>query len=157
MASDPGARRAEIGLTRKGARTRQRIVAAAAGLILQQGVAGTTLDDVRAEAGVSSSQIYHYFVDKEALVRAVVDYRAETVVGDIHEPMLTAIEGIDGLRAWRDKIVSIQESVGCRGGCPLGSLGSELAELDHVARHDVTAGCSRWKAAIRACLQGMRD
>jgi TetR/AcrR family transcriptional repressor of nem operon len=157
VASDPGARRAEGGLTRKGAQTRQRIVAAAAGLILEQGVAGTTLDDVRAEAGVSSSQIYHYFADKEALVRAVVDYRAQTVVGEIHEPMLAAIEGIDGLRAWRDTIVSIQGDVGCRGGCPLGSLGSELAELDHVARHDVAAGCRRWEAAIRACLHGMRD
>ncbi len=157
MASDPGARRAEGGLTRKGMQTWQRIVAAAADLILQQGVAGTTLDDVRAEAGVSSSQIYHYFADKEALVRAVVDYRAQTVVGEIHEPMLAAIEGIDGLRAWRDKIVSIQEDAGCQGGCPLGSLGSELAELDHVARGDVAAGCRRWEAAIRACLQGMRD
>src|SRR5499425_319225 len=157
MASDPGARRAEGRLTRKGVQTQQRIVAAAADLILQQGVAGTTLDDVRAEAGVSSSQIYHYFADKEALVRAVVDYRAQTVVGEIHEPMLAAIEGIDGLRAWRDKIVSIQEDAGCQGGCPLGSLGSELAELDHVARDDVAAGCSRWEAAIRACLQGMRD
>jgi AcrR family transcriptional regulator len=72
----PGPRRSGE-LTRKGQQTRQRIVAAAAGLILQQGVAGTTLDDVRAEAGVSSSQIYHYFADKEALVRAVVDYQAD--------------------------------------------------------------------------------
>jgi TetR/AcrR family transcriptional regulator, transcriptional repressor for nem operon len=157
MASDPGARRPDGGLTRKGAQTRQRIVAAAAGLILAQGVAGTTLDDVRAAAGVSSSQIYHYFADKEALVRAVVDYRAQTLVGDTHEPMLAAIEGIDGLRAWRDTIVSITEAAGCQGGCPLGSLGSELAELDHVARDDVAAGCRRWEAAIRACLHGMRD
>ena len=157
MASQPGTRRADSALTRKGAQTRQRIVAAAADLILQQGVAGTTLEDVRAEAGVSSSQVYHYFADKEALVRAVVDYRAQTVVGEIHEPMLAAIEGIDGLRAWRDMIVSVQEDAGCQGGCPLGSLGSELAELDHVARHDVAAGCNRWEAAIRACLQGMRD
>jgi TetR/AcrR family transcriptional repressor of nem operon len=157
MANDPGARRADGGLTRKGAHTRQRIVAAAAGLILTKGVAGTTLDDVRAEAGVSSSQIYHYFADKEALVRAVVDYRAQSVVGDTHEPLLTAVEGIDGLRAWRDTIVSTQEHAGCQGGCPLGSLGSELAELDHVARQDVAAGCVRWETAIRVCLQGMRD
>jgi AcrR family transcriptional regulator len=157
MTSDPGARRAEGGLTRKGAHTRQRIVAAAADLMLAQGVAGTTLDDVRAEAGVSSSQIYHYFAGKEALVRAVVDYRAQTVVGEAHEPMLATIEDIDGLRAWRDRIVSMQQDAGCQGGCPLGSLGSELAELDHVARDGVAAGCRRWEAAIRACLQGMRD
>src|SRR5204863_8606385 len=127
MASDHGAGRAEGGLTRKGAQTRQKIVAAAAGLILEQGVAGTTLEEVRAEAGVSSSQIYHYFVDKEALVRAVVEHRAQTVVGEIHEPMLAAIEGIDGLRAWRDKVVCITGDAGCEGGCPLGSLGSEPA------------------------------
>ena len=157
MASDPGARRADGGLTRKGAQTRQKIVAAAANLILERGVAGTTLDDVRAEAGVSSSQIYHYFAGKEALVRAVVGYRAQTVVGDTHEPALAAVEGIDGLRAWRDMIVSLTGDAGCQGGCPLGSLGSELAELDHAARHDVAAGFRRWEAAIRACLHGMRD
>jgi len=144
-------------LTRKGQQTRQRIVAAAAEVILQQGVARTTLDDVRAEAGVSSSQIYHYFADKEALVRAVVDYRAQMVVGEIHEPALAAIDGIDGLRAWRDVIVSIQAAADCRGGCPLGSLGSELAELDHGVRRDVAAGYARWEAAISACLTGMRD
>jgi TetR/AcrR family transcriptional repressor of nem operon len=157
VSSDRGVRGAEGGLTPKGVQTRQRIVAAAAELILQRRVAGTTLEDVRAEAGVSSSQIYHYFADKEALVRAVVDYRAQTLVDEIHQPMLAAITDIDGLRRWRDAIVSFQEDAGCQGGCPLGSLGSELAELDHVAREDVAAGCSRWEGAIRDCLEGMRD
>jgi TetR/AcrR family transcriptional regulator, transcriptional repressor for nem operon len=157
MSSRTPGRKAAARVTRKGQQTRERIVAAAADLILQQGVAHTTLDNVRAEAGVSSSQIYHYFADKEALVRAVVEYRAQTVVGQIHEPALAAIEGIDGLRAWRDMIVSMQLKVDCRGGCPLGSLGSELAELDHAARCDVAAGYSRWEAAISACLTGMRD
>src|SRR2546429_9017395 len=137
MASDPGARRAEGGLTRKGVQTRQRIVAAAADLILQRGVAGTTLDDVRVEAGVSSSQIYHYFADKEALVRAVVDYRAQTVVGEIHEPMLAAIEGIDGLRAWRGKKVSFPEDAGGPGGRPPGSPRRALPQPDPPAPGDV--------------------
>ncbi|MGO9956848.1 MAG: TetR/AcrR family transcriptional regulator [Solirubrobacteraceae bacterium] len=59
-------------LTRKGQKTRQRIVDAAADLIFQEGVADTTIEDVRAAADVSSSQLYHYFDDKPALVRAVV-------------------------------------------------------------------------------------
>jgi TetR/AcrR family transcriptional regulator, transcriptional repressor for nem operon len=157
MTSDTRARRAEGGLTRKGTHTRQRIVAAAAGLIGELGVAGTTLDDIQAEAGVSSSQIYHYFAGKEALVRAVVDDRAQAVVGEIHEPMLAAIEDIEGLRAWRDRIVAIQQDAGGQGGCLLGSLGSELAGLDHVARRNVAAGWRRWEAAIGACLHALRD
>src|SRR2546429_9643865 len=137
MADDPGARRADGGLTRKGAETRQKIVAAAAGLILEQGVAGTTLEEVRAAAGVSSSQIYHYFADKEALVRAVVDYRSQTVVGETHEPALAAIEGIDGLRAWRGKKVSFPEDAGGPGGRPPGSPRRALPQPDPPAPGDV--------------------
>ena len=76
-------------LTIKGRQTRQRIVAAAAELMFKGGVAGTTMEDVRAAARVSNSQIYHYFADKEALVRAVIEYQNETIVGG-QEPMFAA-------------------------------------------------------------------
>jgi TetR/AcrR family transcriptional repressor of nem operon len=35
-----------------------------------------------------------------------------------------------------------------QGGCPLGSLGSQLAETDAAARGRVAAGFGRWSAAI---------
>jgi len=70
-------------LTSKGRQTRQRIVAAAAGLMFEGGVARTTMEDVRAAAGVSSSQIYHYFTDKEALVRAVIEFQNENLMIEI--------------------------------------------------------------------------
>lgn len=62
-------------LTPKGQRTRVRIVDATAHLIYERGVTATTLDDVKAAAAVSNSQLYHYFANKEALVRAVIDRR----------------------------------------------------------------------------------
>ena len=61
-------------LTAKGERARARIVAASARLIRQRGVAGTTLEDVKAAAHVRGSQPYHYFPDKDDLVQAVLDY-----------------------------------------------------------------------------------
>ncbi len=67
-------------LTRRGRATRQRIVAAAAELMFEHGVAETTLEDIRAAAGVSGSQVYHYFEDKQALVRAVIDYQVDAVL-----------------------------------------------------------------------------
>ena len=67
-------------LTPKGARTRARIVEAAAALIHQRGVAATTLEDVKVAADVSGSQLYHYFPDKNELVQAVIDYQADTIV-----------------------------------------------------------------------------
>src|SRR5690349_2713789 len=67
-------------LTAKGARTRARIVEEAAALIHERGVAGTTLEDVKAAAEVSGSQMYHYFPDKDDLVQAVIDYQADAIV-----------------------------------------------------------------------------
>jgi TetR/AcrR family transcriptional repressor of nem operon len=139
-------------LTRKGQKTRQRIVDAAADLIFQQGVAHTTIEDVRAAADVSSSQLYHYFDDKPALVRAVVDHQADTIVAGQETFDLSSL---DGLRAWRDWVIEYQRELDCSGGCPIGSLGSELAETDPEARAQVAEGFKRWEATIQTGLREM--
>lgn len=139
-------------LTRKGRETRQRIVTAAADLIFERGVAHTTTEDVRAAAGVSSSQLYHYFEDKPALVRAVIEHQTDTIV-DGQETF--DLSTLDGLRVWRDWVVQHQLEIDCTGGCPIGSLGSELAETDSDGRDLVAAGFQRWAAAIQSGLREM--
>jgi TetR/AcrR family transcriptional repressor of nem operon len=139
-------------LTRKGQETRRRIVSAAADLIFEQGVAHTTIEDVRAAAEVSSSQLYHYFDDKPALVRAVIEHQADTIVAGQETFDLSSL---DGLRAWRDWVIEHQRKLSCSGGCPIGSLGSELAETDPEARADVADGFKRWEAAIQSGLREM--
>lgn len=139
-------------LTRKGHETRQRIVDAAADLIFERGVAHTTIEDVRAAAAVSSSQLYHYFDDKPALVRAVVDHQVDTIVV---AQQTADLSSLDGLRAWRDWVIEHQRELNCSGGCPIGSLGSELAETDPDARAQVAKGFKRWEAAIQSGLREM--
>ena len=90
-------------LTPRGERTRARIIGAAAGLIYEHGVAGTTLDDVRTAAGVSGSQLSHYFAGKDELVQAVVAYQADLIVGVQRDADLGRAEG---LRAWRDMVIA---------------------------------------------------
>ena len=88
-------------LTPKGQRTRARIIDAAAELIHERGVPGTTLEDVKAAAQVSGSQLYHYFDDKDALVQAVIDRQADILVSTTERADL----GTAGaLRAWRDLV-----------------------------------------------------
>jgi TetR/AcrR family transcriptional repressor of nem operon len=140
-------------LTRKGQETRQRIVDAAADLIFRQGVAHTTIDDVRAAADVSSSQLYHYFDDKPALVRAVVDHQSDTMV-DGQETF--DFSTLDGLRAWRDFLIEHQGEHDCIGGCPIGSLGDELAETDPDARAHVAEAFKRWEATVQSGLREMQ-
>ena len=137
-------------LTRKGQETRQRIVDAAADLIFRQGVAHTTIEDVRAAADVSSSQLYHYFEDKTALVWAVVDHQADTMVGGQE---MFDFSTLEGLRAWRDFVIAAQREHDCSGGCPIGSLGGQLAETDPDARAHVAEGFKDGRPRSRAASE----
>jgi TetR/AcrR family transcriptional repressor of nem operon len=139
-------------LTPKGERTRARIVEEAARLIHERGVAGTTLDDVKAAAEVSGSQLYHYFPDKEELVQAVIDYQADTIVNNQQHANLGTVKG---LRAWRNMVIAAAKSTKTKGGCPLGSLGGQLAESDPEARALIAAGFERWSTAISDGLQAL--
>jgi TetR/AcrR family transcriptional repressor of nem operon len=141
-------------LTAKGQETRERIIAAAADLMQAQGVAGTSTQEVEAAAGVSSSQIYHYFADKDQLVRAVIAYQTDRILS-VHEPLLTAGGGMRALEAWRDTVIELQVTYGFAAGCPLGSLAGELTISDPAARADLAYGFRRWETAIRAVLQTM--
>lgn len=139
-------------LTPKGERTRARIVDAAARLIAERGVADTTIEDVKAAAAVSGSQLYHYFADKDGLVHAVIDRQADAIVA--------TQEGADlgtraGLRAWRDMVIAHANRTNGKGGCPLGSLGGQLAESDVEARTHIADGFGRWSTALRDGLRAL--
>lgn len=143
-------------LTRKGQKTRTKIVDTAAQLMLQNGVMGTTIDDVCDAAKVGKSQIYHYFSGKSDLVRAVIDYQTDRVLGS-QDPFLSSLDDWDTWYAWRDRIVQIQCDLGCVGGCPLGSLASELADSDELARRVLAKSFDRWESSFRHGIDRMRQ
>lgn len=140
-------------LTPKGERARTRIVEAAARLIHERGVASTTLGDVKTAAGVSGSQLYHYFPDKDELVQAVIGHQADTIAENQRQADLGSLEG---LRAWRDTVIAQAENSNGEGGCPLGSLAGQLAETDPDARTLIAAGFWQWSAAISDSLRRLQ-
>ncbi|WP_103343099.1 TetR/AcrR family transcriptional regulator [Amycolatopsis sp. CA-126428] len=142
--------------TAKGRATRERIVAAAADLMYRHGVAGTSTPAVRDAAGVSSSQIYHYFADKDDLTRAVIAFQSEAILSH-QAPLLAQLDSIGALRSWRDVVVDAARRQHGTGGCPLGSLSSELSD-DHPWARDALAGSfTAWSEAIRGGLAAMID
>lgn len=143
-------------LTPKGRATRDRIVAVAAQLMSEHGVSGTSLGDVQKAAGVGASQVYHYFGDKESLIRAVISYNTAAVLETV-KPDLGRLDSMDALRAWRDLLVDAQRHKDCTGGCPLGSLVAELAEEFPECRDDLVRGFDQWQAAVRHGLEAMCD
>ena len=133
--------------TEKGRATRERILQAAAELVAEKGAAGMSLDDVRARTGASRSQLYHYFDDRDDLVRAVIDVTTDAVL-NVQGDLLHRLDSWAGIDRWFDSLVELQVDRQACGGCPIGSLAGQLAEHDPRARTAIAAGLERWEANL---------
>src|ERR1700761_7203329 len=149
--------RTERRLTPKGQETRKRILAVAADLILKHGVAGTQIEDVRKAAGVSGSQMSHYFQDKHALVQDVIAWQAGNTLADHRHPALGQLDSFEAWHRWADMIVERQTGRGFRGGCEFGSLAGQLVESEPDLRPDLAAGYEQWLGLFRQGLRLMHD
>lgn len=141
-------------ITDRGRRSRDRIVAAADALIDDQGVKGAGVDRIVAAAGVSKSQLYHFFAGKDDLVRAVIAGRFEHVL-DAQRAMLADLGSWAGIRRWLDMFVDESLAHGFPG-CPIGTLANELAGRDEAARADLAHCFSTWERYLVDGLESMR-
>ncbi|MFD9407808.1 TetR/AcrR family transcriptional regulator [Streptomyces sp. NPDC059989] len=103
---------------------RERLAAAAAQVLHEQGIAQTTLADIAQAADVPVGNVYYYFKTKDQLVEAAIDAHAQNLRG--------LIDALDGLPAPQDRLKALvngwaeQRDLTARYGCPTGTLASEL-------------------------------
>jgi AcrR family transcriptional regulator len=141
--------------TAKGQNTRARIVQAAAQLVAEKGAAAMSLDDVGQRAHASRGQLYHYFDDRDDLIRAVVNATTDSVLL-AQDELLDHLDTWAGIDRWFRALVALQEEREARGGCPIGSLVGQLAERDPLARAGLADGFERWETHLRDGLERMQ-
>lgn len=140
--------------TEKGRLTRLRIVAAAADVVAEKGALGASLDDVGARASASRSQLYHYFDDKNDLLKAVAEATNDLVL-EGQQDLFAGLGTWDGLVRWTDALVAFQVQRHGKGGCPIANLMGQLGEHDDDIRIVLTSGFDRWENHIRDGLAAM--
>ncbi|MFJ9119223.1 TetR/AcrR family transcriptional regulator [Streptomyces sp. NPDC102394] len=132
--------------TAKGRATRARIVEGAAEVLREQGVAFTTLDDIRSRTGTSKSQLFHYFPNgKDELLLAVAQFEADRVLED-QQPHLGRLDSWESWQRWRDAVVERYERQGEH--CPLGSLFLQVGRSRPGARAIVTELMRQWQQQL---------
>ncbi|MFD7439317.1 TetR/AcrR family transcriptional regulator [Streptomyces sp. NPDC059861] len=137
--------------TAKGRATRARIIEGAAEVLREQGVAFTTLDDIRGRTGTSKSQLFHYFPEgKDELLLAVAQFEADRVLEE-QQPHLGRLDSWESWQQWRDLVVERYERQGDH--CPLGSLFLQVGRSRPGARAIVTELMRQWQ---RQLARGMR-
>ena len=65
------------------------------------------------------------------------------------------VNSIESLRRWRDQLVANHDRT--LAGCPLGTLGSELAETDPPGRDIAADEFDQWRQSIAQGLGRIRD
>jgi len=143
--------------TGKGRATRERIVQAAAELILDDGLSALTMVNVRKAASVSGSQLAHYFVDKQALIRAVIARQIGVVLDFHRQPKLHGLQSFDDFERWIDLNMRYLRRIAYSGTPTFHALAGQLAKSDDAIREAVATAYWRWVALLEQSIQRMKD
>ncbi len=144
-------------LTAKGRATRDRIVEAAAQLIVTQGLSASNMENVRRAASVSGSQLAHYFTDKSALIRAVIRRQIGVVLDFHRQPRLHGLRSFDDFERWIDLNMRYLRRIGYFGTPTYHALAAQLAKSDAATRETLGAGYRQWIDLVAQAIQGMKD
>ena len=128
-------------------KTRDRIVEAADGLFYRQGFGHTSFSDIAAAVGISRGNFYHHFKTKDDILDAVIGLRLANTREMLAQWEAEGATPEERIRSFIHMMVANRAEI-MRHGCPVGTLCTELAKLDHGAQ----AEASRLFALFRSWL-----
>ncbi len=128
--------------------TRDQIVTVADQMFYQQGYENTSFADIANAIGISRGNFYYHFKTKDDILEAVIDRRLQDRKdmvaqwdADEESPEIRICKFIDILIVNGEKIKKF--------GCPIGTLSSELAKLNHPNQDGANALFGLFQAWLR--------
>lgn len=133
------------------ARTREKIVQAAAAAFRAGGVGAVRLEDVMAGAGLTHGGFYSHFASKEDLLREALEHASSQTVDMLSKP-LTDTPGEDRLQTVIEAYLSPAHVAHPEWGCPVATLGPEIARTGGSTRGALAQGVKSRLAWMRQLL-----
>lgn len=129
--------------------TRQRLVGVAFEQFVSRGYTATAVQDVKAQAGVSSGAFSHHFPHKQDLVLAVITGPvADAIETTWIAPVRDAPDTGRGIAFVFREIIAALEATGSVTGCPLNNLALELSGEGGAVRAALDGVFRRWRSAL---------
>ena len=147
---------------RKGDDTRERILAVAEAAVLAKGFAGTSIDEIIAEVGITKSGFFYHFRDKSELAKGMMlRYLAQDRVvldelfrrgDDLHSDPLHGF--LVGLKLFAEMFADLP---GAHPGC----LAASFAYQDQLFNRDIRAlnadGILAWRVRFRERFEAIAE
>ena len=113
--------------------TRNHIIAAADRLFYRQGYEHTSFSDIAAVVRISRGNFYHHFKTKDEILDAVINARLADTGKMLEQWEIEGKQPADRIRSFIHILIANRADIK-RYGCPVGTLCSELAKLDHASQ-----------------------
>jgi TetR/AcrR family transcriptional repressor of nem operon len=133
------------------ARTRERIIEAAAEAFRARGVAGVRVEQIMADAGLTHGGFYAHFSSKDDLVGPALE-RASGQTLEMLGTVARSREADERFGAAIDAYLSRAHAAHPERGCPVAALGAEVARSGGAARRDLAHGIKERIAWMRELL-----
>jgi TetR/AcrR family transcriptional repressor of nem operon len=131
--------------------TRQRLVDAAALLVHARGYNDVGVKEVCEAANANKGSFYHFFDSKEALMAAVLAQHRDRL-RTFRDALPANARGVEQLSMMYDAaifgVVTQFEQTGHVQGCPIGSVGVEVATQSEAIRHEVAEALDEMTSTI---------
>lgn len=128
--------------------TRSRIVEAADMLFYRHGYDHTSFADIADAVRISRGNFYHHFKTKDDILEAVIEARIADTKAMLKQWETEADGPADRIRCFIHILIANRTDIK-RYGCPLGTLSSELAKLNHNAQGEAKALFTLFRTWLR--------
>lgn len=133
--------------------TRDQLLDVGGELFVTRGFTGTGLQEILREAGVPKGSFYHHFGSKEEFALELVERYARVGRETLDEHLSAeGLPHLERLRGFYRALIAHFTDGACRGGCMMGTLGHELANVNEPIRQQIDGLLDRWVDRIARCL-----
>ncbi|PWE29881.1 TetR family transcriptional regulator [Maritimibacter sp. 55A14] len=117
--------------------TRDHIIDAADQLFYMQGYAHTSFADIAEKVKISRGNFYYHFKCKDEILDAVIDLRLENTRKMLVQWEQEGNDPEERIRSFIHILIANQAKI-MAYGCPVGTLNTELAKLNHASHADAS-------------------
>lgn len=116
-------------------KTRARIIEAADELFYRQGYEHTSFSDIADTVQISRGNFYYHFKSKDEILDAVIDVRLASTRKMLERWETEGKTPADRIRCFIDILIVNRQKIELYG-CPVGTLCTELAKLNHASQDE---------------------
>ena len=113
--------------------TRDQIIEAADSLFYRRGYEHTSFADIADVVRISRGNFYYHFKTKDEILDAVIDVRLAKTRSMLDRWEIDGKNPVDRIRSFIEILIANRADIK-RFGCPVGTLCTELAKLNHGAQ-----------------------